>query len=130
MKTHVKFMVFCSPYSEFAVGAAIRSKDGTIFTGCNVENAAYGPSICAERTAVAKAISEGHRDFTAVAVVAYQEESFTTPCGVCRQFLAEFVSKDTPIYVAKPSTHRVLVTSIEKLLPLAFVPVLKSKNGS
>lgn len=97
--------------------------DNTIVGGCNVENAAYGPSICAERTCAVKAISSGHREFKAIAVVAYQEESFTTPCGVCRQFLSEFVKTDIPVYVAKPSPCRVLVTSIRQLLPMGFVPL-------
>ncbi|XP_031619066.1 cytidine deaminase-like isoform X2 [Contarinia nasturtii] len=112
-----------SPYSKFKVGSAIRTMDGTIIGGCNVENAAYGPSICAERTAVCKAISMGHSEFKAVAVVAYQEDSFTTPCGVCRQVLSEFTKEDIPVYVAKPSPCRVLVTSIKSLLPFSFVPL-------
>lgn len=105
------------------MGAAIRLANGQIVTGCNVENSSYAPSVCAERTAVCKAVSEGHKEFTALAVVAYQEASFTTPCGVCRQFISEFVQKDIPVYVAKPSPHRVLVTSISQLLPMAFVPL-------
>lgn len=88
-----------------------------------MENAAYSPSICAERTAVCKAISIGHTEFKAVAVVAYQENSFTTPCGVCRQVLSEFVKEDIPIYVAKPTPCKVLVTSINSLLPMGFVPL-------
>lgn len=90
----------------------------------NVENAAYSPSICAERTAACKAISTGHSEFKAIAVVAFQQDSFTTPCGVCRQVISEFAKKDDiPIYVAKPSPVRVLVTSIKSLLPLSFVPL-------
>lgn len=114
----------CSPYSEFKVGAAIRLANGSISTGCNIENSSYSPSICAERTAACKAISEGHHEFKAIAVVAYQEKSFTTPCGVCRQFLDEFTTKDVPVYVAKPSPHQVLVTSIGSLLPMGFVAEL------
>ncbi|XP_073848938.1 cytidine deaminase [Musca autumnalis] len=112
------------PYSNFAVGAAIRTSDGSIYTGCNIENGAYTAGICAERTAAAKAISEGKRDFVACAVVAQQEGSFTTPCGVCRQFLAEFgVKKDFPLYAAKPLSppFRVLCTSIMELLPKTFL---------
>ena len=77
------------PYSRFAVGAAIECTDGTVFTGCNVENAALGSTICAERTACCKAVSEGHRDFRRIAIYA-DSENWCTPCGACRQFLAEF----------------------------------------
>ncbi|XP_055641272.1 cytidine deaminase-like [Toxorhynchites rutilus septentrionalis] len=117
----VRNNAYC-PYSKFAVGAALRAKTGEIFTGCNVENGTFGPSVCAERTALCKAISEGHREFEAIAVVAYQETHFTTPCGTCRQSLAEFCPKDLRIYVAKPSPARVMVTSLQKLLPHAFMP--------
>lgn len=116
-----------SPYSNFAVGSAVRTKSNEIITGCNVENGAYGPSICAERNAFCHAISLGQREFVAVAVVAYQENSFTTPCGMCRQFMAEFAQNDFPIYVAKPSPNRVLVSSIFELLPYGFIP-MKSDN--
>ena len=78
-----------APYSKIKVGAAILCADGTIFTGCNVENSSYGASICAERSAAAKAVSEGRRDFTAIAVVS-NLPGFTYPCGICRQFLSEF----------------------------------------
>lgn len=115
-----------SPYSKFKVGAAIRLSNGTIVGGCNVENAAYGPSICAERTAICKAVSAGFTEFKALAVVAFQEHSFTTPCGVCRQFLNEFVKaeEDIPVYVCKPEPNTVLVTSINALLPMSFVPLV------
>lgn len=112
-----------SPYSKFKVGAALRLADGSIVGGCNVENSAYSGSICAERTCAVKAVSTGHREFKALAVVAFQEASFTTPCGVCRQFLSEFVTTDLPVYVAKPSPTRVLVTSINELLPFGFIPL-------
>lgn len=114
-----------APYSKFQVGAALRTTCGRIFTGCNVENGAYSPSVCAERTAICKAVSEGYRDIAAIAVVAYQEHSFTTPCGVCRQFISEFTKKDVPVYVAKPSPVRVLVSSVYKLLPMSFVPMVE-----
>ncbi|XP_075168253.1 cytidine deaminase [Haematobia irritans] len=119
----VRKHAYC-PYSNVAVGAAIRTTDGSIYTGCNIENESYTASICAERIAAAKAISEGKREFVALAVVAQQEGSFATPCGVCRQFLAEFASKqDFPIYAAKPISppFRVLCTSIMELLPKSFV---------
>ena len=77
------------PYSHFPVGAALECSDGTVFTGCNVENAAYGATICAERTAVVKAVSEGHRDFVRIAVAGGSDD-FCYPCGTCRQVLYEF----------------------------------------
>ena len=79
-----------APYSHFPVGAALLCKDGTVFTGCNVENAAYGSTICAERTAVVKAESEGHRDDFAVIAIAGQGSDYCWPCGACRQMLYEF----------------------------------------
>ncbi len=77
------------PYSHFPVGAALECGDGTVFTGCNVENAAYGVAICAERTAMTKAVSEGHRDFVRIAI-AGKSENFCVPCGICRQMMMEF----------------------------------------
>lgn len=77
------------PYSHFPVGAALECSDGTVFTGCNVENAAYGVAICAERTAMTKAVSEGHRDFVRIAI-AGKSEDFCVPCGICRQMMMEF----------------------------------------
>lgn len=79
--------------------------------------------MCAERNAVCKAVSMGYTELKAAAVVAYQENSFTTPCGVCRQVLSEFSKDDIPIYIAKPSPCKVLVTSIRTLLPMGFVPL-------
>lgn len=114
-------MFISSPYSKFKVGAAIRLINGSIVGGCNIENAAYSPSICAERTAACKAISNGYTQFKAIAVIGFQEDAFTTPCGVCRQFLSEFVKNDIPIYVSKPNPSKVLVTSIASLLPMGFV---------
>ncbi|GAB0100941.1 Cytidine deaminase [Sergentomyia squamirostris] len=116
----VRNQSYC-PYSKFAVGAAIQTPCGRIFTGCNIETSTYTPCICAERTAAAKAISEGFREFSAVAVVALQETSYTTPCGVCREFLSEFAKKDIPIYIAKPATINVMITSLFKLLPHRFI---------
>ena len=77
------------PYSHFPVGAALECRDGTVFTGCNVENAAYGSTICAERTAIVKAVSEGHRDFVRIAI-AGKSKDFCVPCGSCRQVMMEF----------------------------------------
>ena len=77
------------PYSHFPVGAALECADGTVFTGCNIENAAYGCTICAERTAIFKAVSEGHRDFVRI-VIAGRSEDYCVPCGSCRQVMMEF----------------------------------------
>lgn len=114
------FFSFKRPYSNFKVGSAIRVSDNSIVGGCNIENSAYSPTICAERTAVCKAISSGFIDFKAIAVIGYQEKSFTTPCGVCRQFLSEFCKDDIPVFVTKPNPTRVLVTSLKSLLPMSF----------
>lgn len=93
------------PYSNFAVGAALLTESGKIYSGCNIENASFTPTNCAERTAVFKAVSEGERNFVAIAVVGgkYGEKvsEYITPCGVCRQVLAEFCSKDFIIISAK-----------------------------
>ena len=105
------------PYSRFPVGAALRSEDGAVFTGCNVENASYGLTICAERNAVAHAVAEGARRFDAIAVVT---ENGVTPCGMCRQVLAEFGPAMTVI-VADVAGNR-QVYSMTELLPAAFTP--------
>ena len=78
-----------TPYSHFPVGAALECADGAVFTGCNIENAAYTPMVCAERTAIFKAVSEGHRDFKRIAI-AGRSEDYCVPCGVCRQVMQEF----------------------------------------
>ncbi|CAG9801834.1 unnamed protein product [Chironomus riparius] len=112
-------LAYC-PYSNFAVGAALRTTSGEIIKGCNVENGAHTPSICAERTAIVKAVSEGHTNFEAIAVVAFQEDQFTSPCGVCRQVISEFASKDIKVYISKPVPVRILCTSLYELLPYRF----------
>lgn len=91
-----------SPYSHHSVGAALLAKSGKVYTGCNIENATFSPTICAERTAFAKAISEGEREFEAIAVVGGVEDdrSVCYPCGVCRQFMSEFCSDDFKLYFA------------------------------
>lgn len=86
-----------------------------------MENGAHSPSVCAERTAIVKAVSEGFKDFDAIAVVAYQENSFTAPCGTCRETLSEFAPKDFPVYLSKAVPVRVLVTSVYELLPNRFI---------
>ena len=104
-------------YSRFKVGAALETEDGTIVTGCNVENATYGLTICAERVAMFKALSEGHRAFTRVAVVA-DTEAPTPPCGACRQILWEF-SGDLEVVLANLTEERG-VHRLKDLLPLPF----------
>ena len=107
-----------APYSNYLVGAALRTKSGRIFTGCNVENAAYPTGICAERVAVFKAVSEGERTFEVIAVVTSKGGS---PCGSCRQVLAEF-GLDTTILIADIEGHLLQETTVAGLLPEAFTP--------
>ena len=107
-----------APYSRFRVGAALLGASGRIYRGCNIENAAYSPTICAERTAVLKAVSEGERQFKALAVVAETEEVIT-PCGVCRQVLAEFFDDQVVILLANAG-GQVRKTNLSELLPGAF----------
>ena len=107
-----------APYSHFPVGAALECADGSVFTGCNIENAAFSPSICAERTAVAKAVSEGHRDFVRIAV-AGSTEQFCPPCGVCRQVLSEFSGDALEILLVNRSGE-IRETTLGELLPMRF----------
>jgi len=106
-----------APYSKFRVGAALLTKSGKIYTGCNVENASYGLTICAERVAITKAVSEGQRKFTAIACVA--PSSNLSPCGACRQFLAEFGDL-TVICADSRNLKRVKQFRLTELLPHAF----------
>lgn len=115
-----------SPYSHYQVGAALLSEDGQVVTGCNIENAAYTPTNCAERTAFFKAVSEGCRDFRAIAIVGSPEGDVLTqyayPCGVCRQVMMEFCDpSDFQIIVAK-SENDYLVKTLQELLPEGFGP--------
>lgn len=105
------------PYSRFPVGAALECDDGTVYTGCNIENAGYTPTNCAERTAVFKAVSEGHRRFTRIAVAAATER-FTAPCGVCRQVLQEFAPDLEVILVNRDG--KTLDLTLRELLPYGF----------
>ncbi len=108
------------PYSKFPVGAALLCRDGTVFTGCNVENAAYGSTICAERTALLKAVSEGHRDdFVKLAVVG-RSDTPCWPCGACRQMLSEFAPELE--LVVGDGAGRLVKTSLAELLPHSFGP--------
>ena len=108
------------PYSHFPVGAALLCRDGTVFTGCNVENAAYGSTICAERTALVKAVSEGRTgDFSAIAI-AGQGDDYCWPCGSCRQMLYEFSPDLTVLAARKDGTYQ--SATIAQLLPNGFGP--------
>lgn len=106
-----------APYSGYKVGAALLCSDGTVFTGCNVENASYGLTNCAERTAVHTAVAAGHNRFQAIAIAASGEPP-PFPCGACRQVLAEFCSCDFPVYIATPEGH--VTMTLGELLPHAF----------
>ena len=111
-----------APYSEFRVGAALLDGDGTIYSGCNIENASYGACNCAERTAIFKAVSEGAGDFRAIAIVGGKDKAvteFCPPCGICRQVLQEFGTKELRVIVAK-STEDYKEYGFEELLPFGF----------
>ena len=110
-----------SPYSNFKVGAALLGKSGKVYLGCNIENAAYTPTNCAERTAVFKAVSEGEKEFTAIAIVGGKGEqlaSFCAPCGVCRQVLAEFCDGDFRLLLGTPTSFGAYKFS--EILPYRF----------
>ena len=110
-----------APYSGFTVGAALLCADGSVYAGCNIENAAYSPTLCAERTAFAKAVSEGKRDFTAIAICGGKDghiTGFCTPCGVCRQVMAEFCKEDFKVILVKPNGYE--ERTLSQLLPESF----------
>ena len=114
-----------APYSGYLVGAALLTGEDEIITGCNIENAAYGPSNCAERTAFFKAVSEGKTDFAAIAIVGGAKESegdYATPCGVCRQVMREFCDPDTFLVIAAKDETAYKLFSLTELLPEAFGP--------
>ena len=111
-----------APYSGCKVGAALLCSDGTVYQGCNIENAAFGPTNCAERTAIFKAVSEGRRDFTAIAVCGGKDGRITgvfPPCGLCRQVMREFCGDDFTVYLAGPDGTYETVT-LAQLLPYSF----------
>ena len=116
-----------TPYSKYKVGAALLSSDGKIIKGCNIENAAYGPTNCAERTAFFKAVSEGVKEFSAIAIVGGLENEtdlfsgYAFPCGVCRQVMREFCDSEFEIVVAR-STDDYKVYTLGELLPESFGP--------
>ena len=107
-----------SPFSHFKVGAALLTDDGKIYTGCNIENASYGLTICAERTAIFKAMSEGERNFTAIAIFADSKDDFISPCGACRQIISEFCPKADVIMCNKKREYKIMTPS--ELLPFSF----------
>ena len=110
-----------SPYSGYKVGAALLCQDGTVYQGCNIENASFTPTVCAERTAIFKAISEGKRQFTAIAVCGGKDGVITgafPPCGVCRQVMREFCDDDFIIYLVHPQGYE--TRTLAQLLPDSF----------
>lgn len=115
-----------TPYSGYKVGAALLTKEGKIYRGCNIENAGYTPTNCAERTAFFKAVSEGERDFAAIAIVGGKGElptDYSWPCGVCRQVMMEFCDPKTFRVITAKSTTEYLDASLEEMLPHGFGPV-------
>lgn len=113
------------PYSHHTVGAALLCKNGKVFLGCNIENAAYSPTNCAERTAFFKAVSEGEREFEAIAVVGGYELDFSdyfAPCGVCRQVMAEFCNMKTFKVILGKNGDEFKVFALEEILPFGFSP--------
>ena len=114
------------PYSHFAVGAALLCQDGTIYTGCNIESSAYTPTICAERTAIFKAVSEGKREFICLAVAGGREDAdilpITTPCGVCRQVMMEFCNPESFEIILATSTEQYEIFKLKDLFPMGFGP--------
>ncbi len=118
-----------SPYSNFRVGASLLTESGKVYTGCNIENVAFGPSICAERVAFFKAISEGEKNFSKIAVVGGKDgviSSPTPPCGVCRQVMREFCSDDFEILIVRENENYDKVL-LKDLLPYSFKPEILSK---
>ena len=114
-----------SPYSGYCVGAALLTANGQIYTGCNIENAAFSPTNCAERTAFFKAVSEGQRDFCAIAIVGSKKgpvEHFAWPCGVCRQVMAEFCDPDRFAVITAVSEEKFERRLLKELLPASFGP--------
>ena len=112
-----------SPYSEYKVGAALLCKDGSVYTGCNVENASFSATNCAERTAFFKAVSEGQREFSAIAICGGKDgvvENLFPPCGICRQVMREFCKDDFEIYLL--TCEGIVTYTLGELLPVSFAP--------
>lgn len=115
-----------TPYSNFKVGAALLAKNGEIFAGCNIENASYTPTNCAERTAFFKAVSEGVREFRAICIVGGKDgklTEYTAPCGVCRQVMMEFCDPKTFQIILAVDKERYEIYTLEELMPLGFGPL-------
>ena len=110
-----------APYSKFKVGAVVVTEDEKLYTGCNVENSSYGATVCAERTAALKAISEGYTKFKAIVIVS-ESKKFTYPCGICRQFLSEFMSDDAEVilHCYDNDENQMKIYKFSELLPEAF----------
>lgn len=114
-----------APYSHFTVGAALLTRSQKVYQGCNIENAAYGPSNCAERTAIFKAVSEGEREFSAIAIVGGRNgliTDFCPPCGVCRQVMREFADPKNFLIILARSEEDYVVFLLDDLMPLSFGP--------
>ena len=114
-----------TPYSNFKVGASLLTKNGQIYTGCNIENAAYTPTNCAERTAIFKAVSEGVREFDAICIVGGKAgilTEYTAPCGVCRQVMMEFCDPETFQIILAAADGKYKIYSLKELLPEGFGP--------
>lgn len=114
-----------APYSKFHVGAALLSKNGKVYTGCNIENAAFSPTNCAERTAIFKAVSEGEKEFLKLAIVGGAEGksmNYCPPCGVCRQVMREFVAPEEFIIILAKSEEQYKEYTLAELLPKSFGP--------
>ena len=121
----VRENAYC-PYSKFKVGAAALFEDGNIYCGCNIENASYTPTNCAERTAFFKAVSEGVRDFQAICIVGGKDgklTEYTAPCGVCRQVMMEFCNPKTFQIILAVDKERYEIYTLEELMPLGFGPL-------
>ena len=125
--TAIKQLKFSyTPYSNFKVGAALLTKSGKIYTGCNIENASSTPTNCAERTAFFKAVSEGVRDFQAICIVGGKDgklTEYTAPCGVCRQVMMEFCNPKTFQIILAVDKERYEIYTLEELMPLGFGPL-------
>lgn len=114
-----------APYSHFKVGAALLTQDGKLYGGCNIENAAYGPSNCAERTAFFKAVSEGERKFAAICIAGGKDgvpTEYAPPCGVCRQVMMEFCNPETFQIILAVSREEYDIFTLRELLPMGFGP--------
>ncbi|MGN0471380.1 MAG: cytidine deaminase [Lachnospiraceae bacterium] len=114
-----------APYSHFTVGAALLTKAGKLYGGCNVENAAYSPGSCAERTAICKAVSEGEREFRAIAIVGGREavmDGYCPPCGVCRQVMREFCDPESFRVILATGREEYKIMTLQELLPESFGP--------